>query len=728
MESTNPFFEEGKDIRIVTISEWLDWAAGKCKKQEIALPMIQRGFVWKPNQIIELWDTLLRGMPIGSLMVSESMGKGTGLTGDRKLREGGDNCLGLIDGQQRTLAMLVGWPLPSDTPYIHRLWVDFADDPEPGQLLRLRVTTLNQPFGFQRNDPNSKLSLDEKRRAREAFHGGNHGKQEARKLNQVELKKQQQDYFNKGRPFVPSSHPSLTVDMRELVGYWEKSNGKNWSDMVMEEIKKINYNALPDGVKLKVDERICILEKGLKQLFEAEIPLLRVKNEFFDNATPNQSDAEPPLAVLFKRVGSNATALSNADYIYSILKHLSPDLHSMVNELQGQNHAASLLTATDLVMSALRLAAAKADGVADNDNPDKNTFHRLHPKVKGHLDQVLKDIGSYFEIVQTALLYEGDSNKNGLPVHIFPHFGRPLVQVLLRLAHAGYLTKDIKIDRRKDVLRFVLYWMQWVEDAPRASLIAFSEIKTWREDGRDDLGKQIYNKIFEENRGLQIFSPTALCDIPHLVFSDKITIESPRPLRGESRFQMANAPDDVRKALDTYRHWWRPWTHRHPMLLWLQRAYVATQPWPDPMAGNEEDTPYDYDHILPQGHWNGWRGLRNRTDKLIDFVAEGEYGAHTLTGHAIGNVRVWDSSENRSDGADSPQVKSSDCSEQWFERSLIDREGKEDKYWFGSPADVKERSVWDADRTRAFQSAVEHRTFNLYKKLFEEAGFENWLN
>jgi hypothetical protein len=31
-------------------------------------------------------------------------------------------------------------------------------------------------------------------------------------------------------------------------------------------------------------------------------------------------------------------------------------------------------------------------------------------------------------------------------------------------------------------------------------------------------------------------------------------------------------------------------------------------------------------------------------------------------------------------------------------------------------------------RTRAFQAAVEHRTFSLYKKLFEEAGFGNWLN
>jgi uncharacterized protein with ParB-like and HNH nuclease domain len=62
----NYFFEEGRGIRIVDLPGWLDWSSGNQTKYKVALPMIQRGFVWKPNQIIELWDTLLRGMPIGS--------------------------------------------------------------------------------------------------------------------------------------------------------------------------------------------------------------------------------------------------------------------------------------------------------------------------------------------------------------------------------------------------------------------------------------------------------------------------------------------------------------------------------------------------------------------------------------------------------------------------------------------------------------------------------------
>ena len=64
-------FSIHKDIEIVRLADWLDWAGGRKRDRFIALPMIQRGSVWQPHQIIDLWDSLLQGMPIGSMMVSE---------------------------------------------------------------------------------------------------------------------------------------------------------------------------------------------------------------------------------------------------------------------------------------------------------------------------------------------------------------------------------------------------------------------------------------------------------------------------------------------------------------------------------------------------------------------------------------------------------------------------------------------------------------------------------
>ena len=63
------FFQS--DVRVEKLAKWLDWAGELDKSVFVALPMIQRGSVWKPGQIIDLWDSLLQSMPIGSLMISE---------------------------------------------------------------------------------------------------------------------------------------------------------------------------------------------------------------------------------------------------------------------------------------------------------------------------------------------------------------------------------------------------------------------------------------------------------------------------------------------------------------------------------------------------------------------------------------------------------------------------------------------------------------------------------
>ena len=157
------------DIAILPLVQWLDYTAGCDESVFVALPLIQRGSVWKPEQLINLWDTLLRGMPLGSLIYSK-------IPKDTIVREIGENksfpapegAIGLIDGQQRTLAMLIAW-LNVGEKMDRRIWVDFADKPSDEHLFCLYVTTKNQPFGFQKLAPNSKLSLNERRKAWKVF-------------------------------------------------------------------------------------------------------------------------------------------------------------------------------------------------------------------------------------------------------------------------------------------------------------------------------------------------------------------------------------------------------------------------------------------------------------------------------------------------------------------------------------------------------------------------------
>jgi hypothetical protein len=378
------FFEASSDIRVFSLSDWLDCACGKAADPFVALPMIQRGSVWKPHQIIDLWDSLLQGMPTGSMMVSElkegACIRRIGASQSERIPAGGG--LGLIDGQQRTLAMLIAWPSASNID--RRVWVDFSDEAAPGHLLRLRVTTENQPFGFERSDPSRKLSLDDRRKARAAL---------------CQLRGQSTvPTLDNAWPY--SSEMKLTIDLRYLIRLWRnKSSSYDWREKVREAMeslegvrfhrnhdagewrKEIIWRSLEDSQRVEACERVEKLEAALSRLDRLKIPFIRVDERFFKVQASDTSD--PPLATLFNRIGAGGTALSNEDYIYSVIKHIRPETHDFVESLQRSKTVASLLTATDLVMSAVRLGAAEwtppdtRERLPDMENPEKRDLHRL---------------------------------------------------------------------------------------------------------------------------------------------------------------------------------------------------------------------------------------------------------------------------------------------------------------------------------------------------------------
>lgn len=78
----------------------LDTIIGQINSGEIAIPEIQRPFVWKASQVRDLIDSLYRGYPAGYLIISQSP--------NMKLKDG-SRSVGkkiMIDGQQRVTAMM----------------------------------------------------------------------------------------------------------------------------------------------------------------------------------------------------------------------------------------------------------------------------------------------------------------------------------------------------------------------------------------------------------------------------------------------------------------------------------------------------------------------------------------------------------------------------------------------------------------------------------------------
>ena len=107
-----------------------------------SIPPVQRGLVWNPTRCEVLWDSILRGIPIGAICL-------------RPDTEG--DSWEIFDGQQRTNAAAMGyasWPPPNNKEPI--LWIDLDPEEKQDRKFVFRVTTPAHPWGYD-------LSNDEKK-------------------------------------------------------------------------------------------------------------------------------------------------------------------------------------------------------------------------------------------------------------------------------------------------------------------------------------------------------------------------------------------------------------------------------------------------------------------------------------------------------------------------------------------------------------------------------------
>jgi hypothetical protein len=734
VDCTDLPFADGGQIAVVLLTEWLDWVTQKNQDVFIALPMIQRGSVWKAKAIADLWDSLLRGMPVGSLTVSRFetetqaairvLGETRAQT--KTVKKGS---LSLLDGQQRTLAMCIGWKEAMD----RRVWVDFGQPGVAGQPFRLRVTTKYQPFGFNQNDQSKKLERWERRKAREEFDTKSDNRTQFKGKPDFELPLDETEPYGAVYP----------LELRKLIEDWQSSaqDIDTWVQNVFQ--RRSLADAAP---KDEIEKRIRSFAEALRQLFQTEIALVRVKRELVEHDAADEDDnTQPSLVVLFERIANGGTRLSNSDYIFALIKHRFPDAHNLVQELYEKGTISSLLSENDLVMTAVRLAANTNthDGgklFPDNPTPNPKEFGRmLKVKVDGEGDflesalmPLIKSDNRFslhkaFEEVHQLLEFRPDLNPPdpGLPKLAFPLLQRQLVQVLAfwvhlqqrRVALAETLVQTFDASR-PEILRFVLFWLLCVKDKEAAAKTAFEMLRS------DEVGlfpgKAIYKQLCKDELAICIQHPDT---IKSSAISSRTAGSKIRTWG--SRFSL-NEKDSI--TIRDSRKLYACWFHRKELLLWLQREMlVAEFKRADPLAGREEETPYDYDHICPHNDW-GRAGYNVRT-AFRDFC---EDNTSWVVGNSIGNYRVWDSSSNRADQDDPAPCKlgltemNSVETEKLLDQSAITA-GEADG-WKACSVATDDQGDWNETRALAFQEVVEARAFRLFEKYFKEGSFGEWVS
>ena len=115
-----------------TLEEIASWH----ESNTVSLPTVQRGFVWRPFQIENLWDSILRGYPLGAFVLYCD-----------------NNNLQLLDGQQRATAISLGFANETfkESLKFYSVFIDLeSPSDEDSRKFIFRVITRSHPWGYNK--------------------------------------------------------------------------------------------------------------------------------------------------------------------------------------------------------------------------------------------------------------------------------------------------------------------------------------------------------------------------------------------------------------------------------------------------------------------------------------------------------------------------------------------------------------------------------------------------
>lgn len=735
--------------------EYIKWAKQSFEREpatenlrfgQLALPAIQRDSAWKANQVVNLWDSVLRGLPIGTFMLQKRNDGGTGRkpTNDARIEtlpEGWD----LLDGQQRLRSLILGMygpQLDEGGQDARCVWIDLT---EVGQF-NLVMTSSSQPFGYTENG--YKLSPNARQAARKRYEATN---TEIRLGNRIaythELFK---NFIHPTTEFVriigdqdvsmpPEEHPKGWPPLPAKVNIATISAQPPFSFLPLNVLltKWIEgpVKERTEAIKALIgNQNIELVIKILCRLENAEVGLIDASSITEDNDLQTRNNN---LRLLYDRIGAGGTPLSTEDRLFSLYKSIREDFHNLVLEIIKQN--GHVMDSSKIAVSAIRIAnalkhAANNDAKHNegNDVPDVTEFIRAM-EVDGQdplleqLDKICPKVDARrqpfflaFSSVFDALKYNHDDNRNGIPILTIWELPTQLIQVLLfwKIQRSIYFDND-----SNDILKFSIAWL----------------LASWN----DDKGSRYCFECIRENPQISLRELFRLLqlrgDLTRTIISpdrmQKVLVTDPPShiwQSIESRL-IAKVKNGDSRTSDLIYKWWHG-SERY--LPWLQRSYLALAfPHFDPSADRQDDTPFDIDHMVPSNHWGfDWRDRYNRfelgPDLNHDQIDSLKWIRKNL-GDSIGNKWLIDMSDNRSfqdisfhdklrnlrDLANRGDVRYVTLLESRFECGVADA------VWDGA----SQPEHWTVSRMSSFQTAVEKRAAWLYRKLYNDLGFSNWI-
>lgn len=673
-----------------SLQQIANWQLNR-EESSVELPTIQRGFVWKPKQIEDLWDSLLRGYPIGSFLFSQT----------------GQN-LYLMDGQQRATSIFLGyfnpfnssnatkaWAIKGKLPVV---WIDIKPEAKPvDSKFLIRAVTCSHPWGYQSTNNDTKLIVSDRNRALNLFK-----KDPENNTGYTSFKNSTVFPYDCSFP-LPLSFFIESVNIEEVIDRAEKHLPEYISTKRGGFENKSAFITL-----LKTD-----LSKELSDIFSTvrRIDDLKIKSNIIDNRVLNEeNDTENP--VLFVRINSAGTTLSGDDLIYSIYKSLFPQTKNLI-----ENIGLYFISPTQVLSLVSRIVASdiesnnyvKKMNVRDFQRRIKNEEFKSRLKTLIETQEIEKLFAQAIEILscKNNSLFEGEIP----PVLIKQLIRNNQGELFLFFVYWLHINKIELTERIHLKMVAKLFSFAWFD---------FSNFpRLWEQIKNKGFWEEPLNKLIwiDDVDGIHfLIDPKLLRDYYKQSFIVQMFIENNenrwglwKEGVGEEIIQYFNSVKDNELNSDTTNEYFSEFIdkirYNRPLILFSQRDYINSTFGDYNQIDDMDDTnvPWDWDHIYPS-EWVYRKVYCNQGIKDWN--------------NTNGNLRAISLEHNRSrSNLQSPKSISNSN-----EREYSFIQDNDWNYW----VNINDR-IWD-DKIENHFRAITTRMIKIYEKYWNDLKISELIN
>ena len=588
-----------KSYSLSEISKWqLD------ENSTIKLPSLQRGFVWKAHQIEALWDSILRGYPIGAVMMSVDTE---------------NNERFLLDGQQRSTSIALGFIDPFDSTANHHffsikdnapsIWIDLMPEKTSlNQTFNIKVLTKSHPWGYQTqregNGNGKPLEMKERKKALAYFNTKNSGTE-----RYIDLNKSTINPWDANFP-IPLSW-LLNANISDFYLFKSEIIEKILTLSIQTQHSKeqnVNFELIEDKYLLKIFEGIT----NAKNLI---IPEITVKSEILKNNDELGDESEDP--TLFVRLNSSGTRIGGEEVMYSMYKAAFPKSKDLV-----ENIGKGFIAPSKIINLFARIVDCKMN---DYDSfPKDYKINQFKNRIKNNEFKVSiekfidKNEGNSIaeQIIDTAIkiLEQGKINNDKVPAVLIKQWilnsSDLFLVLLIHIEKYCLYINEAKLQEQIKTISsnfvYLLYFSNEIKTIPLALFDLLKE-NTWQ----DSIQKLIADKQLKQLIPSNLLREALL----KIVVENKFNFNELSNIRNNNLINVELLqlilPEciDVKSASDDDLN--RTWTSfinkiywNKSFLLYSQRNYINEKFDSYNQIESIDDTnrPWDWDHIYPQSH------------------------------------------------------------------------------------------------------------------------------